>query len=227
MTLFANDSHYFHPQPSLSCPNDYDTVWCGPHAAQVSLDRSGHRASIQSSVHYWRRIARSHWRSCHHSATDCPISESDRTCLWWRAWNPRTTTGATTPESWLLLLSRWWWWCQWKLRSKMDTGPLWFGECGSCISALGLLWFARLWRSDCRPEITVHLARCTAYGVHGKAIGNKWINHPVSSLNHRSSILFGWWKKHTYCLSRFFMTIWDVLWFLFTDKQAVEQHAYC
>jgi len=38
ISLFIFDTMYFHPQPSTSCPKEYDTVWCGPHAAQATID---------------------------------------------------------------------------------------------------------------------------------------------------------------------------------------------
>lgn len=40
ISLYVFDSHYFHPQPSISCPDDadYKTVWCGPFAAQTLIE---------------------------------------------------------------------------------------------------------------------------------------------------------------------------------------------
>ncbi|KAL3939540.1 MAG: hypothetical protein SGBAC_005750 [Bacillariaceae sp.] len=38
ISLFIFDAKYFQPQPSLACPKEYDTLWCGPHAAQATIE---------------------------------------------------------------------------------------------------------------------------------------------------------------------------------------------
>ncbi|CAJ1943377.1 unnamed protein product [Cylindrotheca closterium] len=38
ISLFIFDPKYFHPQPSLACPKEYDTIWCGPHATQATIE---------------------------------------------------------------------------------------------------------------------------------------------------------------------------------------------
>lgn len=38
ISLYIFDTTYFHPKPSLACPQEYDTIWCGPHTAQGTIE---------------------------------------------------------------------------------------------------------------------------------------------------------------------------------------------